>query len=145
LNQVFHAETSDKGCVYLQKLNQNEKARHNAWWTKICRKMAASPGFPDETIIDIFLSSDKAGSEGKSHAYVSNLEITKYRHKHVSSQLIFHDLSWVHTVLDPWVKLTTINYANKYGVHAVLDLVQSLLLQKRNTPWKLFLYFRTHK
>ncbi|CAM6082596.1 unnamed protein product [Calypogeia fissa] len=60
---IFGCNEKSKGfrctChVCIKKANQNEETRSKAWWTKICRKMAAAPDFPNETVIDIFLKPD---------------------------------------------------------------------------------------
>ncbi|BBN04400.1 holliday junction resolvase GEN1/YEN1 [Marchantia polymorpha subsp. ruderalis] len=41
-----------------QKARSKLQTKANAWWGKMCSKMAATPGFPNEEIIKIFLNSE---------------------------------------------------------------------------------------
>ncbi|KAG6551336.1 hypothetical protein Mapa_007122 [Marchantia paleacea] len=57
----------------IQKARSKVQTKADGWWAKICSKMAATPGFPNEEIIKIFLNSEIATFEDVT-GYASSIK-----------------------------------------------------------------------
>ncbi|KAL2635328.1 hypothetical protein R1flu_006807 [Riccia fluitans] len=76
----------------LQKAKKKREKRSNEWWAKICHKISTTPGFPDEEIISLFLTSEIATGEDIS----SYSSVIKWRVPSVEQLEIFlqNQLFW---------------------------------------------------